>query len=258
MAERLRRAQPAEVHALFDGWEETLIWSALQDVMGCFWACEDKPSAAICEIGDFLFFSGDAQSDAAKTLVQNFLEEEKFRILAARTEAQHEAVGRWLDERAKPQVRYAFSKETFGFDPVHLALLAENHPADVTLCLFDEAICRMALSGEWSRDLVSRFDSAEDFLSRGVGVAALQNGELIAGASSYTVWKDGIEIEVDTRKDQRGRGIATACAAKLVLECLRRGLIPSWDAANLTSAHIAEKLGFRPADAYPVWHLNEN
>ena len=50
-------------------------------------------------------------------------------------------------------------------------------------------------------------------------------------ASSYTVYRGGIEIEIDTHPDHRRRGLARACGAALMLECLKRGLY-SWDAQN--------------------------
>ncbi len=34
-----------------------------------------------------------------------------------------------------------------------------------------------------------------------------------AGASSYSVYKGGIEIEIDTSSEYRRRGLATACGA---------------------------------------------
>ena len=91
---------------------------------------------------------------------------------------------------------------------------------------------------------------------QGTRQSSISSG-LISGASSYVYWKDGIEIELDTREDQRRQGLACACAARLMLECLERGILPSWDAASAQSARLAEKLGFRPAGSYPVWLLNE-
>lgn len=84
-------------------------------------------------------------------------------------------------------------------------------------------------------------------------MAVLCGGELVAGASSYAVYRDGIEIEIDTRPDQRGKGLATACGARLILDCLDRGLYPSWDAHDKRSAHLAQKLGYRLAGAYRAY-----
>ena len=89
----------------------------------------------------------------------------------------------------------------------------------------------------------------------GLGFVARRGEELLAGASSYSSYPGGIEIEIDTRKDQRRQGLARACGARLMLECLERGLFPSWDAANKTSAHLAETLGYRFREEYVVYEL---
>ena len=44
-------------------------------------------------------------------------------------------------------------------------------------------------------------------------MAVLKDGELVAGASSYSTYDKGIEIEIDTREDHRRKGLAYACGA---------------------------------------------
>ena len=66
-------------------------------------------------------------------------------------------------------------------------------------------------------------------------MAVMRNGEPVSGASSYSGWPGGIEIEIDTREDYRRQGLAYAAAAALILACLDRGLYPSWDAQHLAS-----------------------
>ncbi len=95
----------------------------------------------------------------------------------------------------------------------------------------------------------------KDFLERGLGIVALKDGQLAAGASSYSRYREGIEIEVDTRQDQRRLGLATACCARLILECLNRGLYPSWDAQNRISLHLAEMLGYEFSHEYPAYEV---
>ncbi len=75
----------------------------------------------------------------------------------------------------------------------------------------------------------------------------------MAGASSYSVYHGGIEIQIATQKAYRRRGLATACGAKLILLCLERGLNPSWDAHDLRSVALAEKLGYRRGS--PMWSI---
>ena len=81
----------------------------------------------------------------------------------------------------------------------------------------------------------------------------MYEGAPVAGAGSYCVYDGGIEIEIDTREDHRRRGLASACGARLILECLDRGLYPSWDAHDLRSVSLAEKLGYRSAGPYKTY-----
>ena len=45
------------------------------------------------------------------------------------------------------------------------------------------------------------------------------------------------------------------CAA-LILSCLDDGLYPSWDAANMNSVHLAEKLGYQFSHEYACYWLD--
>lgn len=108
----------------------------------------------------------------------------------------------------------------------------------------------------WSEDLCGNFEDCRDFLKRGLGVAALENGRPVAGAASFTLYDDGIEIEIDTREDYRRKGLARACGSALILRCLDLGLVPYWDAANLASVHLAEKLGYRLKGPYDIWRIS--
>lgn len=83
----------------------------------------------------------------------------------------------------------------------------------------------------------------------------MMDGLIVSGASSYSAYRGGIEIEIDTKEEYRRRGLALACGAKLILECLDRGLYPSWDAHNRCSAALAEKLGYRLDYAYDAYEI---
>ncbi|MBO4428512.1 MAG: GNAT family N-acetyltransferase, partial [Clostridia bacterium] len=52
------------------------------------------------------------------------------------------------------------------------------------------------------------------------------------------------DIEVDVLNEHRHKGLASAVCAALILACLDEGLYPSWDAANMMSVRLAEKLGY--------------
>lgn len=54
------------------------------------------------------------------------------------------------------------------------------------------------------------------------------------------------------------RGQVTACGAALILQCLQRGLYPSWDAANMESVALAEKLGYVLDHPYITFRVQPN
>lgn len=209
----------------------------------------------LCEVGDFLFLAGNAADPRWEERLLPFVQSGHFYIIVSQTELLHRRVGEILGHRAVPETRYALSLPE-AFDREHLKRLSQALPANTELRLFDEDCYHQALAQEWSRDACSQFASWADYHAHGLGVAALQDGVLIGSASSYTACSKGIEIQVDVRPDHQRRGIAAACSARLILECLDRGLIPEWDAASEASLHLAQKLGYRFAGSYPVWFLN--
>jgi len=258
MAERLiHLAKPESAAALFEGWQETLIWSALEGAMGCIWALSDKPKAALCETGDFLFLAGSPDELETRLLLECWQREKGgFEILVPRDASCGTLIESIFGQAAKKGKRCAFHKGGEHFDRALLRAMAEAAPAEVSIVPFDRTLYHQALQAEWSRDFVSQFRNADDYLTRGLGFAAVCDGELVGGASSYTCYSKGIEIQVETRSDWQRRGIASACCAALILTCLERGLYPSWDAVNPASAALAKKLGYCEAGLYPVWYMD--
>ena len=257
MGEQLiRLSKPEKAAVLFEDWQETLIWSALEGEMGCIWALEEEPGAALCQNGDFLFLAGKADEPECRRLLQCWQQEKGgFGILAPRDEACGRVIESVYGEKVRAGKRMAYHKTGDGFDVQALKKMAGTLPPQLQLLPFDRELYHQALQNEWSKDFVSQFRDAQDYLQRGLGFAALHNGGLVGGASSYICYSRGIEIQVETRADWQRKGIASACCAALMLECMKRGLYPSWDAANPASAALARKLGYREAGLYPVWYL---
>lgn len=97
---------------------------------------------------------------------------------------------------------------------------------------------------------MSQFPSWPVFQDLGLGFVVLKDGQLVSGASSYSRYREGIEIEIDTHPAFRRQGLALACGARLILECLNRGLYPSWDAHTSASLSLAEQLGYSFSHSY--------
>ncbi len=255
MEQRLIRAVGADaierVAPLFANWDETLIWSSLQQRMGEVWTVG---GSAVCFCSDFLFA---ASAEGEETLLAQALDEwlgGRFGILAARSDALMAQFKQIFGERAKAHTRYAFYKGGESFDRTHLKSLTQGHE----LRLIDREMYELVLKYDWSRDFVSGYGSWDNFSRNGLGVVELRNGELLGGASSYVSYDGGIEVEIDTHEAYRRQGIASACGARLILECMERNLYPSWDAANETSVRLAQKLGYRLKGPYQTWLLNES
>ncbi len=244
------------LEGLFAGWEETMIWSCLQGMMGSAWADDVvHPSSAQLVVADFCLFAGKPLEE----LVRNRPVEHKsdFVIMIPQKEDWGELIEKVYGEASKKVTRYAIKKEVGVFDQDKLQALAGEIDSEYELRLIDEEIYEQILSNQWSRDLCGHYADYRQYHDRGLGVAVLHRGEVVAGASSYTVYREGIEIEIDTREDFRRKGLATVCGARLILECQKRGLYPSWDAHNKWSVALAEKLGYHFDKEYTAYEVTD-
>ena len=242
---------------LFAGWNETLIWSCLQGVMGEIYVdSEEDPVSGVAVIGDFCFLSGKPDRKILSCFEENGKFADRFFVMVPQNESWAELVRECLGKRAKQVERYAFRKEPDVFDRARLKAVVAGLPEEYSLRLIDRELFERCRNTEWCRDFVSTFPDYELYEERGLGVLLMRGEEILAGASSYTAYMEGIEIEIDTREDCRRRGFAYICGAKLILECLDRGLYPSWDAQNKWSVGLAEKLGYHFDYAYQAFEIS--
>lgn len=155
---------------------------------------------------------------------------------------------------AKKVIRYAIKKDT-QFDVEVLKKNLQMLPKGYELKQIDSNIYDMCLESPVTKDFVSSFDSKEIYLKDGRGMVILKNGRIVSGASSYTRYREGIEIEVDTVKEERRKGLALIVCSSLILRCIDEGLYPSWDAQNMGSVHLAKKLGYEFDHEYVAYEV---
>lgn len=238
-----------KVSTLFGNWDETLIWSCLQGIMGKIYGnSSDNPTAVMSLLGDFAFFAGEP--DAELVFYKPDWCTQDFIIMVPQSEGWKHAITEFYGDKANIVSRYAIRKEPDIFDKQKLEAVVSALPDEYELRMIDEPLYQMCRSESWSADLVSQFPSYEDYRRLGLGAVILKNNTIVSGASSYSRYREGIEIEIDTKKEYRRRGLAYVCGAKLILECLKRNLYPSWDAQNRESVALAEKLGYHYSHAY--------
>ena len=243
------------VSSLFNGWEETLIWSCLQGIMGKIYADnQNHPAAAMAILGDFIFLAGKPHAELVS--YQPDACTRSFAIMIPQNEAWKDLILQIYKDKAHLVSRYATKKEPGIFDRKKLESAVSSLSDEYAVRMIDEPLYHSCKAEAWSADLVSQFQSYEEYRRLGLGAVILKDNEIVSGASSYSRYRDGIEIEIDTRDDYRQKGLAYVCGAKLILACLNRDLYPSWDAQNRISVALAEKLGYHYShtyDAIEIW-----
>lgn len=207
------------------------------------------PNAALIIQRDFVLFGGDP--DNARGLVD------------AMPPGHVEAIcedDRWRDvlRRAgchlQPFTRFACSHETL--DPSRLRTLAERVPDGFTVRRMDAALALRA-EAEVDNWLLVGYDTPADLVADGLCWCALVDDRPVSAATSIGTCGRGIEIEIATVPQFQRRGLARAVAARLILDCLERGLEPHWDAANHASARLAESLGYALAGPYTAYEVEQ-
>ncbi len=238
----------SKAEPVFAGWEETMIYSCLQKVMGKIFASDpDAPVSAMAYAGCFAFYAGIPDKELVLAKPDGFV------IMTPQNEEWAACIEECFPE-AKRVTRYAIKKDT-KFDEAYLKSLVGKLPDGYELKEIDGSLYDQCLADPATRDFVSSFAGKEEYLEAGRGVVIIKAGKIVAGASSYTRYNEGIEVEVDTIAEERRKGLATAACAALILRCLEEGLYPSWDAQNMNSVHLAEKLGYEFDHAYTAYEV---
>ena len=101
------------------------------------------------------------------------------------------------------------------------------------------------------------YSSYKQFAAEGAGAVVWENGEIVASASSFLNLNGELELDVSTKEDHRGLGLATACLSKMLEQCMAKGFTVHWDAQNETSKHLAQKFGFEVEEKYSVYYIEK-
>lgn len=239
---------------LFSGFEDSVLISFAEGRVGQGY-CDDENDmkSGIINAGDFYFAAGE--TSLAKDAVQLARGNSEAVFMPSSEEWVKALLA--ADDSLETTVRYRTQK------PVNFDLQAIERLADMgglegfELSDISEDIYGQALEEVWSRSFVCNFLDYNSFAEHGFGKFIMHEGRLVCGASCYSSYSGGAEVEIATHPDYRKRGLATAAGAAFILECVRRGLTPHWDAANLTSLKIAEKFGFRLKEEYTAVQRSE-
>ena len=240
----------SKAEGLFSGFEDSMIRTCMQGLLGgkIYVTDPEAPRSAMAFAAEFAFLAGEPDRELAAFKPAGL-------VGLVPADARWEALITELWPDVEPWPRYAIKKDTV-FDRQKLEGFAAALPAGYELRRFNDEIYDMCLQDDQFEDCVSHFESKTQFFELGRGFAVLKDGALVSAASSYSVYREGIEIEIDTVEEERRKGLATAAAAALILSCLDDGLYPSWDAANTESVGLAEKLGYAFSHEYACYWLS--
>ena len=234
----------SKARPLFAGWREldTGVLSCLDRVMGTILVTDpDGPRSAMAVIGDFAFCTGEPDLELVRG------KPDRWMLVVPQNEAWTSLIEEHM--LAYKRIRYAIRKDTV-FDREKLDAMEKALPEAYSIRRIDGELYDLCLADGEFKDCVSVFGSKEKYLSLGRGFAVLKDGKIVSAASSYSRYSKGIDIEIGTVREERHKGLASAVAARLIIECLDEGLYPAWDAANMLSVRLAEKLGYEFSHEY--------
>lgn len=200
----------------------------------------------------FCYFAGNAARSAGREMIRSL---PPYRLLMPSTPGWLQVAQEIHGGRLAKLTRSSFSSEDLSVD--HLECLLVDSPFRNRVRCVDAAMARSLSNGFDSVFEISDFDSPEDFAQRGAGYCLMDGDALMGVAYSSLVCSRGIEVSLFVMPEQRRQGVATALASALLKWCLENSMEPHWDAANIESRKLAEKMGYIPTGTYDVYFLEK-
>jgi len=246
--------QLEQIKNLFCDEESKILKAYLHGHMGDAWVNDlENPTAAHVKIDFFSFFAGDVNSDNAESLLTNL---DEHNLIIVKDDRWKRAIEEFYKNNHKKMTRYSFHDTDNNFDTEALEVYINNLPNDYRIKAIDLESTQNPGLGEVLDEYGASFESKEDYLNRGFGYYISKGDEIACVVSTYSVYDNGIEIDIATKESYQGKGLATVAAAKMMLECFKRNLHPNWDAASKTSYQMALKLGYKFNEAYDTYYVH--
>jgi GNAT superfamily N-acetyltransferase len=208
-----------------------------------------EPTAYRITVGPFWYFAGDAYSPGGNQMLEGF---PAYNLLMPSPSDWLVAAQKIYGDRLKPFARYSFSTSELSLERVSGIYENSKHREHIIPIDADLATCLAEKPDSYLE--ISDFDSAQDFIQRGLGFAAMDGDTVMGVAYSSLVCSSGIEVSLYVEEPYRQQGIATALGSRLVLECIQQNRRPNWDAANPESCKLAKKLGYIFTGSYDAYY----
>lgn len=233
------------------------IRSYLQGIIDGFAWINEKtnPTTGILVIADFCILIGDIDTNAKSEIIEILSKNCKGKLIVSNNSIWYKFIENNFHGTFKKYKRYSMKREPKVFDKSRLNeyIMAVQH--EFLPIRINKEVYYKALEQYWTADFCSNFLSLNHYLKYGVGYVVMEDGEIISGASSYSYCEGAIDITIETKPEYKRKGLALACASKVILECIERGIYPQWDASNLLSVLLAQKLGYNVDKEYWVYFI---
>lgn len=208
-----------------------------------------EPTVFKIQVGPFFYFAGDATGFSGRAMQEKIV---PYTLFMPSSPGWIEAGKIMYGARLVGFDRYSFSSE-------HISAEHLDHLCQISA--FREDVRQMDLpfaAQLWGQDHfvdLSNFDSAEDFVQRGIGFYLKKHGTVVGAAYSSLVCSRGIEVSLFVLEDYRRQGIATIVVSRLLKWCIENNAEANWDAANTESCKLAEKFGYTQTGEYQAYYL---
>ncbi len=231
-----------KIKILFDDIRFYMGNSVLDGVMGkAFVDDVDNPNTAFLIVRNYCFISGNIEDKDLKEIIdKNF---KNYTLIPSDNIACK--IEKIYANNIQKSQRYSIKKDVT-FDKEKLYQMANSLDKKFKLVQIDETLANNIKKLKF-------INITDNYKEYGIGFCCIYNNEIIGVASSNIFYKDGIEVNIKVKEDYRRKGIATALASMLIIECLNQNKKISWDAANMNSVVLAEKLGFKYDSEYNIY-----
>jgi len=228
---------------------DSLIYTITEGIKGKAYGAGEPVKCVYLHFGYFSFVAGDAKSKEAQELVgaiRELIRGEEKAVVSYEDGWEQLLLKAYPGARLKERSMMEIPPQGLDRDEINRLLETYEQGAygDYRLQAIDHRLYCILKVEKWADGMVTNFDSYEEFEDHGFGYVMCDGDVPVSGCSVYSYYSTGVEIQVDTKEEYRGRGLAKLASAAMMQECMRRNLRPSWDAANPTSRTIAGHMGF--------------
>lgn len=232
-------------------YDTVLMNSVLEGYSGRMLVDSDTlPRIARLDTGVFTMFGGNPDLDE----VIDFIRYSPICVVTPENEKWREIFLKEFNDKIQvlPFVEYYSNT----IDVTRLTEIIAELPVGYEIRRLDSRLCQKLTSEIPNEGFFEAFYNVDDFLKRGIGFCVLNNDKkIVSAATSMAASRNAIDIEIETVRSMRRKGLGTIVGAKLVLYCIHNNIEPKWLAANRDSEKLAARLGFSKGKRYETFQI---